>query len=38
MLRVWSDILAAYSQEVTLLGLLYLSSAFDCVDLEILMQ
>jgi len=33
MLRVWSDILtAADTRQVTLLGLLDLSAAFDCVD------
>jgi len=39
MLHVWSDILlAADSQQVTLLGLSDLSSAFNCVDHEILLQ
>jgi len=38
LLRVMSDILkAADQQQVTLLGLLDLSAAFDCVDREILL-
>ena len=38
LLRVISDILkAADQQQVTLLGLLDLSAAFDCVDREILL-
>jgi len=37
VLRVWSDILmAADGRQVTLLGLLDLSAAFDCVDDDIL--
>ena len=38
ILRVWSDILLAVDRrQVTLLGLLDLSAAFDCVDLDILL-
>ena len=38
MLRVWSDILRAADQRhVTLLGLLDMSAAFDCVDHDLLL-
>ena len=39
LLRVWSDILTAADQRhVTLLGLLDMSAAFDCVDHDLLLQ
>ena len=39
LLRVWSDILTAADQrQVTLLGLLDMSAAFDCVDHDLLLQ
>jgi len=39
MLRVLSDVLtAADAQQVTLLGLLDLSVAFDCFDHQLLLQ
>jgi len=38
MLRIWSDVLtAADTRHVTLLGLLDLTAAFDCVDHELLL-
>jgi len=39
LLRVWSDMLNdADTRQVTLLGLLDLSAAFDCVDHDLLLQ
>jgi len=39
MLRVWSDILTAADQRhVTLLGLLDMSAAFDCIEHDLLLQ